>query len=138
MLYGPWPRCFSAARGRSQRLFPRRQGWRSGEGARARSRCPRGTQPGSKRPIDQHSVAAGRGVGAPSHHAVRQPTPAPRPARVCAACPPVRTGPETTVRQHRGLEGLTLDAGAPRHYIPNACKEGGQTAEEQWQECYNR
>ena len=36
----------------------------------------RGTQPGSKRPIEQQSVSAGRGVGAPSHHAVRQPTPA--------------------------------------------------------------
>jgi hypothetical protein len=69
-------------------------------GARARYRCPRGTQPGSKRPIEPHSVAAGRGVGAPSPHAVRPPTPAPRPAPVCAACPPVRTGPATAVRQH--------------------------------------
>jgi hypothetical protein len=27
-----------------------------------------------------------------------------------------------------------LDAGARRHYIPNASKEGGTTAEDQWQE----
>ena len=31
-----------------------------------------------------------------------------------------------------------LDAGALRHYIPNACKEGGKTAEGQWQERYSR
>ena len=56
-------RCFSAARGRAQLLLPRRQGGRAGEGARARSRCPRGTQPGSKRPIERHSAAARQGSG---------------------------------------------------------------------------
>ena len=85
--------------------------------------------------------------------AARQPTPAPRPARVYVVCPPVRTGPATVVRQHRGLPGTLytfaggqnavavllgraarpgLDAEARWHYIPNACKEGGQTAEDQW------
>src|SRR5262245_11913509 len=31
-----------------------------------------------------------------------------------------------------------LDAGALRHYIPNACMEGGATAEGQWQERHSR
>ena len=69
-------RCVSAARGRAQLLLPRCQGGRAGEGARARSRCPRGTQPGSKRPIDQQSASAGRGLGVPHHQGMRQPTPA--------------------------------------------------------------
>jgi hypothetical protein len=56
-------RCVSAARDRPQLRLPRRQGGRSGEGARARSRCPRGTQPGSKRPIERHSAAAWQGFG---------------------------------------------------------------------------
>jgi len=66
----------AAARGRPQLLVPRRQGGRSGEGVRTRSRCPRGTQPGSKRPIDQQSVSAGRGLGVPHPQGMRQPTPA--------------------------------------------------------------
>ena len=36
----------------------------------------RGTQPGSKRPFERHSAAAGRGLGAPSPQRERQPTPA--------------------------------------------------------------
>ena len=75
-------RCFSAARGRPQRRLPRHQGGRSGEGARTRSRCPRGTQPGSKRPIEPQSVSAGRGQGAPNPQGGRQPTPAPLGTRV--------------------------------------------------------
>jgi hypothetical protein len=77
-------RCVSAARGRPQLRLPRRQGGRAGEGARALARCPRGTQPGSKRPIERHSVAAWQGFGgaeppkrAPAHAS---------PARHCA-CP---------------------------------------------------
>ena len=42
----------------------------------------RGTQPGSQRPIEPHSVAAGRGQGAPSPRGGRQPTPDPPGARV--------------------------------------------------------
>src|SRR5215813_7775931 len=36
----------------------------------------RGTQPGSKRPIEQQSVTAGRGLGVPNPQGMRQPTPA--------------------------------------------------------------
>src|SRR5262245_37049420 len=46
-----------------------------------------------------------RGVGTRCPHAIRQPTPATCPARVCAACSPVRPGPVTTVHQHRSLSG---------------------------------
>jgi len=38
----------------------------------------------------------------------------------------------------RAAEGAGLDAGALRHYITNACKEGGTTAEDQWQERHSR
>jgi len=39
-------------------------------------------------------------VGARCPHTVRQPAPAPRPARACAACPPARALPATAGRQH--------------------------------------
>src|SRR5215468_10776406 len=42
----------------------------------------RGTQPGSQRPIEPHSVSAGRGQGASSPRGGRQPTPDPPGARV--------------------------------------------------------
>jgi hypothetical protein len=42
----------------------------------------RGTQPDSKRPLDQQSVSAGRGLGAPRPQRERQPTPAPPSASV--------------------------------------------------------
>src|SRR5215468_10397193 len=42
----------------------------------------RGTQPGSQRPIEPQSVAAGRGQGASSPRGGRQPTPDPPGARV--------------------------------------------------------
>ena len=74
--------------------------WEAFHGARSAAYSP-----ARKRPIDQQSVSAGRGVGAPSHHAGRLPTPAPRPTRACASCPPVRPGPVTAVRQHRNLSG---------------------------------
>jgi hypothetical protein len=49
----------------------------------------RGTQPGSKRPIERRrSVATCGGVGARSPRTVRQPTPAPPQARLCACEPP--------------------------------------------------
>src|SRR5262245_20790569 len=85
----------------------------------------------------------------------RQPTPAPRPARVDVGCPPPRKGPETVVRLHRGLPRTPytfaggqkavavllvraarpgLDAGALRHYSTNACKGGGKSAENPWKE----
>ena len=72
-----------------------------------------GARQHTARPVKDHSTYRGaqrptRGVGARCPHAARQPTPAPRPARACAACPPARAGPATAVRQHRGLEGLTL------------------------------
>jgi len=34
--------------------------------------------------------------------------------------------------------GPDLDAGALRQYIPNACQEGGKTAEDPWQERHSR
>ena len=94
------------------------------------------------------SVATHEGVGARCHHTTRPRTPAPRPARACAACPPTRPGPATAVRQHRGLAGLTygqrrrqsessggpgLDAGARWQYICKALQGGRKTAEGQWQ-----
>ena len=100
-----------------------------------------------------------RGGGARCPRAGRQPTPAPRPARVDVGCPPPRKGPETVVRQHRGLPRTPytfaggqkavavllvraarpgLDAGALRHYSTNACKEGGKTAENPWNEGHSR
>jgi hypothetical protein len=42
----------AAARGRPQLRLPRRQGGRSGEGARDPPLVPGSTQPGSKRPLD--------------------------------------------------------------------------------------
>jgi hypothetical protein len=57
-------RCVSAARGRPQRLLPRCQGGRSGEGARDPPLVPGSTQPGSKRPFDlQRSAATCEGWG---------------------------------------------------------------------------
>src|SRR6266446_3142100 len=47
-------------------------------------------------------------MGARCHHAARKRTPAPRLARAWAACPSARAGPAPAVRQHRGLEALTL------------------------------
>src|SRR5262245_5783126 len=45
-------------------------------------RPDRSTQPGSTRPIEPQSVAAGRGQGAPSPQGGRPPTPAPSGIRV--------------------------------------------------------
>ena len=92
MRYGPWPRS-----GRLLRLpgaghchgapLP----WRA---VRGRSTRPAtGARQHTARPVKDHSSNHGaqrptRGVGARCHHAARQPTPAPRPARACAASPP--------------------------------------------------
>ena len=105
----------AAARGRVQRRLPRCQGGRSGEGARARSWCPRGTQPGSKRPIDQHSAAAGRGLGVPHPQGMRQPTPALPGASVpCLHAQCLR--PTSTDRQDRTLVWRRRDGSA----VPSA------------------
>jgi hypothetical protein len=129
----------AAARGRPQRRFPRRQGGHSGEGARDPSLVPGSTQPGSKRPFDlQRSAATGEGCG---------DTLAPR-------CPPARarsSSGRSVCRLSPGMPracdcgpfapkpgGPDLDAGALRQYIPNACQEGGTTAEDPWQERHSR
>src|SRR5215510_15851866 len=96
------------------------------------------------------SAATREGCGARCPHAGRQPTPAPRPARVRVACPPSRAGPAPAVRQHRDPEHAllplqarqsavvvllvraprpALDAEALRHYIAEYFKERGTTAE---------
>jgi hypothetical protein len=81
-------RCFSAARGRAQLLVPRRQGGRSGEGARARPRCPAAHSLAVKDHSYNHGAQRpARGGGARCPRAARQPTPALRPAHVCAAWP---------------------------------------------------
>jgi hypothetical protein len=72
-----------------------------------------GARQPTARPVKDHSYNHGaqrptRGVGARCHHAARKRTPVPRLARAWAACPSARAGPATAVRQHRGLEGLTL------------------------------
>jgi hypothetical protein len=71
---------------------------------------PAAHSPASEKPLDlpwESSDARGA-WGARCHHTVHLPPPAPRPAHACATCPQARTGPTTTIRQHRGLEGLTL------------------------------
>ena len=68
-------------------------------------RCPAAHSPAVKDHLTYLGAQRQRGgVGARCHHTVHLPPPAPRPARACAACPPARPGPATTVRQHRGLE----------------------------------
>ena len=90
-----------------------------------------------------------RGVGARCLHAARQPTPAPRSARVMPATVVLQhRGPPDTPSCPRGQTAIAvllvrtarsgLDAGALGHYIPNACTEGGKTAEDQWQEWHRR
>jgi len=144
----------AAARGRPQRHLPRRQGGRSGEGARACDRCPRGTQPGSKRPFDlpwersdrrgvgghvaparsasprPHLVRHGRASTVPgTSHACDRGLPAPRLAWPAS---PACAGGQTAVAVllvRAARPGL--DAEARRQYIPNACKEGEKTAEDQ-------
>jgi len=88
--------------GAGHRHGPRCHGWRSGEGARARHRCPAAHSPAVKdRSTYSGAQRPARGVGARCHHAARQRTPAPRPARACAVCPPARTVPATAVRLAR-------------------------------------
>src|SRR5215470_19475922 len=98
-------------------------------------------------------------LGTRCPHVVRQLAPAPRQARVCAACPPACRGPVTVVRQHRGLRARSLalagsqtaavvllvrvarpglDAGALRQYIATPGKESGKATEGQWQERHSR
>ncbi len=118
-------RCFSAARGRPQLCLPRRQGGRSGEGARARSRCPRGTQPGSKRPIEQHSAAAWQGSGgaeppgdAPAHASPARRERAPCPLHAQCLLPTSTDGQDRTpprrrrdrAADHQGLASLSVGA----------------------------
>jgi len=100
---------------------------------------PGSTQPGSIRPFVQpRSAATCEGWGGTLPLRCTQPTPVPRPARVCAACPPARTGPATAVRQPESNGGPGLDVGALGQYIPNACTKGGTTAEDPWQERHSR
>ena len=40
--------------------------------------------------------------------------------------------------RQQSAHGPGLDAGARRHYITTACKEGGTTAEDPWQERHSR
>src|SRR5262249_49877407 len=119
-----------------------------GRGPRPRPRCPAAHSPAVKdRSYNHGAQRPARGVGARCPRAARQPTPAPRPARVYIACLPVRTGPATTacLAHHTAFVGGQnaeavllvraarpgLDAGARRHYIPNAYKKGGKAAEDQ-------
>ena len=68
-----------------------------GRGARPHPRCPAAHSPAVKdRSYNHGAQRPARGVGARCHHAGRQPTPAPRPAR---------TGPTTEIHQHRGPSG---------------------------------
>ena len=90
--------------GAGHRHGPRCHGWRSGEGARARHRCPAAHSPAVKdRSTYSGTQRPARGVGARCHHAARQP--APRPARA---------GPATAVRQHRGPPDTPSLAASPR------------------------
>jgi hypothetical protein len=66
-----------------------------------------GPAPGARqhtaRAVKDHLTYSGaqrpaRGGGARCPHTVRLPTPAPRPAQACAACPPTRAGPAIAVR----------------------------------------
>ena len=99
----------AAARGRPPPCAPPPR-----QAVRGRSTRPAtGARQHTARPVKDHSSNHGaqrptRGVGARCHHAARKRMPAPRLARAWAACPSARAGPATAVRQHRGLEGLTL------------------------------
>jgi hypothetical protein len=101
-------RCFSAARGRAQLLLPRRQGGRSGEGARDPPLVPDSTQPGSKRPFDlQRSAATCEGWGGtlpprctPAHARAASGT---RVRRLA----PARAMHATAVYQYRCLPGTS-------------------------------
>ena len=117
--------------GAGHRHGPRCHGWRSGEGARARHRCPAAHSPAVK---DQsNNTGAQRpagGVGARRHHTARQPTPVPPGPSVrlipctrsaCDRCPPG----ETSGRPQRHASGgchpavaVRLARGAP----PRACR----------------
>src|SRR6266446_622066 len=101
------PAAACGCQGPATAMVPRCHGWRSGEGARARHRCPAAHSPASKRPfIRPRSAATCEGGGGTLPP--RGP-PAPRPG-----------GPD-------------LDAGALRQYIAKPSKEGGKTTEGQRQ-----
>ena len=111
-------------------MVPRRHGWRSGEGARARHWCPAAHSPASKRPFDlQRSAATGEGCGG-----TLPPRCPPAHARASSGRSVRRLSPCTRRAGDRGPPapqpgGPGLDAGALRHYIAKPCKEGGKTTE---------
>ena len=72
-------------------------------------------------------------LGARCHHAARQPTPAPRPARACAASPPGTRRACDRCPPAPRPGGPDLNAGALRQYIAKPSKEGGKTTEGQRQ-----
>jgi hypothetical protein len=110
-----------------------------GRGARPRPRCPAAHSPASKRPFVQpRSAATSEGWGgtlpprcAPAHARASSGTRVRRlSSGTCRAgdCGPLAPKPG----------GPALDAGARRQYIPNACQEGGKTAEDPGQERHSR
>jgi hypothetical protein len=127
---------------------------------RGRSTRPAtGARPHTARPVKDHLTYRGaqrpaRGGGARCPHTERQPTPAPHPARACAAWPRYAQGlrpwsASTEVRLARPMAlagGQTavavllvrtarpdLDAGALGHYIAKPCTEERKPAEGQTQ-----
>ncbi len=74
------PAAACGCQGPATAMVPRCHGWRSGEGARARHRCPAAHSPAVKdRSTYSGAQRPARGVGARCPHAARQPTPMPRP-----------------------------------------------------------
>src|SRR5262249_61663990 len=107
-------------------------------GARPRPRCPAAHSPASKRPfIQPRSAATREGCGGtlpprcpPAHARAASVSTAPRLARSTTFAGGQTAVAALPVRAAR--PGLA--AGALGHYSTNACKEGGKTAEDQWQE----
>ena len=98
----------AAARGRPLPWCPAATAGGQGKEHATRHWCPTAHSPASKRPFVQpRSAATDEGCGGTLPPRCTQ-APAPRLARAWAACPSARAGPATAVRQHRGLEGLTL------------------------------